>query len=74
MISNAVHYDEAGRPHIHIVFIPVTDLNHDRVHFRSARSSEAVRLPSGRYEYGFRFKLDPSGEKIPVKNYARISN
>lgn len=74
IISNAVHYDESGRPHIHIFFIPVTKLDHDRIHFRSVRTSDIIRMPSGRYEYGFRFRLDPSGEKIPVKNYAKLSD
>lgn len=74
IINNAVHYDEAGEPHIHIIFCPVTGLDHDKIHYKTAKTKEAVRLASGRYEYGYRFKLDAGGQKIPLKNYAKVSD
>lgn len=74
IINNAVHYDEAGEPHIHIVFCPVTKLDHERVQYKTVKTKEAVRLESGRYEYGYRFKLDKEGQKIPIKNYARMTD
>ncbi|OON84765.1 hypothetical protein BXO88_15715 [Oribacterium sp. C9] len=74
IINNVVHYDEGGSPHIHIVFCPVTTLNHDKVRYKTINTKNAVRLESGRYEYGFRFKLDKNGERIPLKNYARMTD
>ena len=74
IINNAVHYDEAGEPHIHIIFCPVTELDHDKVQFKTVTTKEAVKLESGRYEFGYRFKLDADGQKIPLRNYARMSD
>lgn len=74
IIQNAVHYDEAGAPHIHIVFCPVTVLDHDKVKYKTVKTKEAVRMESGRYEFGYRFKLDAEGNKIPLKNYAKMSD
>lgn len=74
ILNNAVHYDEAGLPHIHVVFCPVTALDHDIVRFKTQRTTQAVKLASGRYEYRYRFKLDENGQKIPLKNYAKMSD
>lgn len=74
IINNSVHYDEAGEPHIHIIFCPVTNLDHDRVQFITIKTKEAVRLESGRYEFGYRFKLDEDGQRIHLKNYSRMSD
>lgn len=74
IINNAVHYDEAGLPHIHVIFSPVTKLDHDVVQYKTVKTTQAVKLESGRYEYSYRFKLDENGEKIKLKNYARMSD
>ena len=74
IINNAVHYDEAGEPHIHVIFCPVTELDHDKVQFKTIKTKEAVKLESGRYEFGYKFKLDADGQKIPLKNYSRMSD
>lgn len=74
LVDNAIHYDEAGAPHIHITFVPVTKLDHDKVHYKTSSTKEEIKLDSGRYEYGYRFLLDENGQKIPLKNYARISD
>ncbi len=72
IINNAVHYDEAGSPHIHIMFCPVTTIDHEKVHYKSVKTTKAVRLDSGRYEFESRLKLDEYGERIRVKNYSRM--
>ena len=74
IITNAIHYDEAGLPHIHVVFCPVTDLDHDVVQNKTIKTSNAIQLESGRYEYTYRFKLDENGDRIPLKNYAHMSD
>ena len=74
IINNAVHYDEKGLPHIHVVFCPITNLDHDLVQHKTYQSKEAVRLPSGRYEFRHKFKLDKDGNKIKLKNYARMTD
>lgn len=74
ILNNAVHYDEAGLPHIHVIFCPVTKLDHDIVHFKTKKTTKVEKLASGRYEYTYRFKYDESGEKIPLKNYAKMSD
>lgn len=74
IINNAVHYDESGAPHIHVVFCPVTNLDHDIVQHKTIKTTKAVKLESGRYEYTYRFKLDDNGEKIKLKNYAKMSD
>lgn len=74
IITNAVHYDEAGLPHIHIVFCPITDLDHDVVQHKTVKTSNTIQLESGRYEYTYRFKVDENGDRIPLKNYAHMSD
>lgn len=61
-------------PHIHVVFCPVTDLDHDVVQNKTVKTSNAIQLESGRYEYTYRFKLDENGDRIPLKNYAHMSD
>lgn len=74
IINNAVHYDEAGEPHIHIIFCPVTKLDHEKIQYKTVKTKEAIKMESGRYEFGYRFKLDDNGQKIPLKNYSRMSD
>ena len=73
IISNDVHYDEAGLPHIHVVVLPSVPLNLDQVHNKIIRTKQAVRTETGRYEYAVRF-AEKDGERIPVKNYARMAD
>ena len=70
---NQIHYDEGGQPHIHIYFVPITKLDHDQVRYKTMKTHNAVKTESGRYEFSYRFKLK-DGEKIPLKNYARMSD
>ena len=70
---NRVHYDEGGQPHIHIYFVPRTKLDHKLIHFKTSKTHEVIRTESGRYEFKYRFKLK-NGEKIPLKNYAKMSD
>ncbi len=74
IINNAIHYDEAGLPHIHVIFTPVTKLDHDVVQYKTIKTKTAVKLESGRYEYTYRFKLDDNGKKIKLNNYARMTD
>ena len=75
VFHNRIHYDEGGQPHIHIYVAPRKDLNHDQVHYSINRKSKtAVKIETGRWEYQYRFKLDKEGERIPVKNYAKMSD
>lgn len=88
IINNVVHYDEAGQPHIHIVFVPATSLNHDQAHYKTKRSLKPIKLESGRYEYEYRYVLkdgtyasikdyEPANGqdlRIPIKNYAKASD
>lgn len=74
IINNAVHYDEGGMPHIHVVFCPVTKIDHEVVHHKTTKTTKAVKLESGRYEFMDKFKLDENGEKIKLKNYAKMSD
>lgn len=76
---NRTHYDEgfaekANQPHIHIYFVPLTKLDHDRVHYKTVNTHRAIKTESGRYEYEYRYKTDENGEKIELKNYAKISD
>jgi hypothetical protein len=74
ILNNAIHYDESGLPHIHVIFCPVTTLDHEKVHYKTQKTAHAEKLESGRYEYAYRFKYDETGEKIPIKNYAKMSD
>lgn len=70
---NRIHQDEGGQPHIHIYFVPQTDLIHDRVRFKTIKTHQEIRTESGKYEYAVRFKLE-DGIRIPVKNYAKATD
>ena len=74
IINNAVHMDESGVPHIHVLFAPITKINHDVIQYKTVKTTHAERLPSGRYEYTYRFRQDDNGARIKLKNYARISD
>jgi len=82
IINNAVHYDEGGLPHIHVIFSPVTKLDHDMVQFKTKRTTQAVQLESGRWEYKH-IHVDANGKPVnendpttwvPLNNYARMSD
>lgn len=70
---NQVHYDEGGQPHVHIYFVPVTQLDHDQIHYKTRKTHQTIKTDSGRYEFIYQFKLD-NGKKIPLNNYARMSD
>ena len=81
IINNSVHYDEGGLPHIHVIFSPVTKLDHDVVQYKTKRTKQAVKLESGRYEYKY-IHVDknsrPVDENNPetwikLNNYARMT-
>lgn len=73
-ISAYCHYDEGGNPHMHFLFIPVTTLDIDKVHFRTKKNTKVITTESGRREYEIRFVHDKEGNKIPVKNYAKMAD
>lgn len=82
IISNAVHYDEAGLPHIHIIFIPITKLDHNFVQFKTKQTKNGIQLASGRWEYKH-IHVDRTGKPvdendpstwIKLNNYAKMSD
>ena len=74
VVHNKIHYDEAGQPHIHIYVVPRKELDHGLVHYKTQKTKEAIQTNTGRWEYKYRYKLDEKGEKIPIKNYAKMSD
>ncbi len=74
IVHNKIHYDEAGQPHIHIYVVPRKELDHDLVHYKTVKTKEAIQTDSGRWEFKYRYKLDENGERIPIKNYAKMSD
>lgn len=74
VISAHVHYDEGGAPHMHFLFIPVTDIDHDKIQFKTRKTKNVIQKDSGRYEFEYKFVLDKNGEKIPLNNYNRLSD
>lgn len=70
----SVHYDEGGQPHAHYYIAPRTKIDHDRIHYKTAKTHTAVRTESGRYEFQYRFKTDENGQRILLKNYAKMSD
>ena len=82
IINNAVHYDESGLPHIHVIFIPVTTLDHDIVRYKTKNTKTGIQLSSGRWEYKY-IHVDKNGcpavQNDPstwtkLNNYARMSD
>ncbi len=63
ILNNSIHYDEGGLPHIHVIFSPITTLNPDMVQYKTRRTKQAVKLPSGRYEY-LHIHVDKSGKSV----------
>ena len=61
IINNRVHYDEAGFPHIHVLFAPITSLDPNMVQYKTRRTKQAIKLPSGRYEYRY-IHIDKNGK------------
>lgn len=74
LLHNKIHYDEAGQPHIHIYVVPRKELDHDLVHYKTVKTKEAIQTDTGRWEFKYRYKLDANGERIPIKNYAKMSD
>lgn len=76
VISAVIHRDESenGQPHIHIDIVPSTNLDHEILHYKTKKTLKASRTESGRFEYEYSFVKDINGEKIPLKNYAKISD
>lgn len=81
IIHNRVHYDEGGLPHIHVIFSPITTLNPDIVQYKTRRTKQGIKLPSGRYEYRY-IHVDKNGKAVDendpstwirLNNYARTS-
>lgn len=82
IINNAVHYDEAGLPHIHVLFSPVTRLDHEIARYKTKRTQHAEKIESGRYEYTY-IHVDKNGKPadennpdtwVKLNNYARMSD
>lgn len=76
IINNSVHYDEGGLPHIHVIFAPITTLNPDLVQYKTRRTKQAIKLPSGRYEYRF-IHVDKNGKAAKEDDpstWVRINN
>ena len=69
-----IHYDEGGQPHGHYFVVPRTTLDHDKVHYKTTKSHTAIKTESGRYEFQHDFKTDENGQRIPLNNYARMSD
>lgn len=66
IISNSIHYDEAGQPHMHILFAPVVPIVPEHLHFKTRKTTEPFVTETGRYEY----KIVPTlkdGKPIPKK-------
>ncbi len=92
ILNNAIHYDEGvkndagevftGLPHLHVIIAAITTLDHNQVRYKTRKTKEAIRLPSGRYEMKY-IHVDEKGKKIdenkpekwvPVNNYKRMSD
>ena len=73
IISNMVHFDEAGEPHIHVLFAPSTAIDHDKIHYKTIKDKNPTITDTGRYEIGTHYKLE-NGERVPIKNYAKMSD
>ena len=73
IISNSVHFDEAGEPHIHVLFAPSTAIDHDKIHYKTIKDKKPTITDTGRYEIGSHYKLE-NGERVPIKNYAKMSD
>lgn len=82
IINNSIHYDEGGLPHIHVIFAPITTLDHDIVQYKTKRAQTGVQLPSGRWEYQY-IHVDKKGREVnesdpsswvKLNNYSRMSD
>lgn len=77
IINNVVHYDEGvknddgevivGLPHIHVIVIPITELDHDIVQYKTKVTKQYVLLDSGRYEMKH-IHVDKDGNKVSEDN------
>lgn len=73
IINNVIHHDEKGRgPHMHIVFMPSTKIDHELAHHKTIKTKKAIKTETGRYEYETVLKKDKSGNPIPIRNYAKM--
>ncbi|SEK18540.1 Plasmid recombination enzyme [Pseudobutyrivibrio ruminis] len=73
IINNVVHYDEAGEPHCHVIFVPIVELDHEKIKHKTIRDKTAVQASSGRWYFDSHYKLD-DGQKVPLKNYSKMSD
>lgn len=73
IINNVVHYDEAGEPHIHVIFVPAVEIDHDKIKHKTIRDKKAKPAPSGRWYFDTHYKLE-HGQKIALKNYSKMSD
>ena len=67
IINNSIHYDEGGLPHIHVIFSPVTKLDHDMVQYKTKRTKQAVKMESGRWEYKY-IHVNKNGRPVDENN------
>ena len=68
IVSNQIHYDEGGQPHIHIYVAARKALNRDLVHYSTEKAKSGYKTSSGRYEYEIKYKLQ-DGTSVPVTEY-----
>lgn len=68
-----VHFDET-QPHAHCFLVPRLRLDHDRIHYKTQKTHAAVKTESGRYEILYKFKTDQDSNKIPIKQYCKMSD
>lgn len=76
IINNRIHYDEGGLPHIHVLFTPVTALNPNIVQYKTKRTKQAIKLPSGRYEYKY-IHVNKNGKAVDEEDpstWIKINN
>ena len=75
VICSFIHKDEAGSlPHLQSIIIPTMKLDHDLVRYKTIKTKHAIKTESGQYLFEKKFKLDENGNKIPVKNYAKMTD
>lgn len=74
IIQNAVHYDEGGMPHLHVIVCPRVKIDHNRVKYKTVQTKEAVVTETGRYEFKYKYRVDGNKNPIPLKNYAKMTD
>lgn len=73
LVNFTIHRDESeangASSHAHMVVIPREEINHNAVRHKTTPSKNEVKLPSGRYVYDVKYKLDKNKQPILLKNY-----